>query len=201
MKTAPLGLGLLGLLTLGCGIAPQEPPRAYLPWEEGLTLQYENPSLPPGQEPLQQRVQVRVAASRLEGGIRKVRLVTSSLQTQKSELFQSREGSWALCPEGQAPFQLLPEGFPDSARTWEVRGFQFRVIGRAVHEIPGLKLPPRQDRTGVWVEIRNPQGGQRRVYYLPDIGEAETFELRDGGWVCINRLVSRGFTDAPAAKP
>lgn len=200
MSARRLGFGLLALLALGCRIAPPEKARIYLPWEEGLTLQYENPSQPASADPLQRRVQVRVAASRLDGEVRKIRLTTSSLQGQKSELFHSQRGSWALVPEGHPPVVLLPEGFPNTQSSWEVQGFRFRLLGRAIHEIPGLKLPPRQERTGVWVEIENLQGQKRRIFYLPDIGEAETLEFHGGTWVCINRLVSRGFTDAPAAK-
>jgi len=45
------------------------------------------------------------------------------------------------------------------------------------------------------------RGPRQRSFFLPGIGEAETREWLDGRWVVTNRLVSRGFTDAPAAGP
>jgi hypothetical protein len=73
------------------------------------------------------------------------------------------------------------------------------VIGRAAWEGAAL-LPPTADPVGVWVETGPPQGVHRRTLYLPNLGEVESREERDGTWVVVNRLVARGFTDLPAIK-
>ena len=80
-----------------------------------------------------------------------------------------------------------------------MRGTKFRVLGRAVADLHGLKLPDTADRVGVWVESESPQGPRLRTYFLPDIGEVETLVWRQGAWLSANRLVSRGFTDAPVS--
>jgi hypothetical protein len=55
---------------------------------------------------------------------------------------------------------------------------------------------------GVWVEAQPARGPLRRTLYLPDLGEVESLELRDGAWIAVNRLVGRGFTDLPiSARP
>ena len=75
-----------------------------------------------------------------------------------------------------------------------------RVIGRAALQNPDLKLPDDYDRIGLWVEMETRDGSKRRIFFLPGIGEAESQVLKGGQWVAVNRLVSRGFTDAPTVK-
>jgi hypothetical protein len=97
---------------------------------------------------------------------------------------------------------MLPEGFPDLVERWEDknRNTTFRVIGRAALQNPDLKLPDDYDRIGLWVEMETRDGSKRRIFFLPGIGEAESQVLKGGQWVVANRLVSRGFTDAPTVK-
>lgn len=199
MKTRALVLPLLALGLLGCGMVPPEPPRSYVPIEEGLTLQYEDPSHP-SKDPFHDRVQVRVAASRLENGVRKLLLTTTSHQGQTQVYYLERDGGF-FRPQGeQGATALFPEGFPHRVQRWESQGMHFRLLGHAMVSIPGLSLPPDQDRLGVWVEASDDSGPIRRTYYLPGIGEAESYRRDQDRWVCVNRLVARGFTDAPALK-
>lgn len=196
MSPRLLPLLLLGLL--GCGFAPPEAARIYVPTETDLTLQYEDPSRA-GVDPFQNRVQIRVAGSRLEGNSRQLLLTTSGRFGQTQTPFREKDGGLTLV-QGNQEAVLLPEGFPTRIQHWESRDLHFRVLGYAIRQIPGLSLPASQDRLGVWVEVSDAAGPIRRTYYLPGIGEAEAFEPRNGSWVCVNRLVAQGFTDAPTLK-
>jgi hypothetical protein len=77
------------------------------------------------------------------------------------------------------------------------------VIGRGYWNGP-LELPDT-DRMGVWVEARRPGGARLRGFFLPKLGEVEVLEERVENnvsrWVSVNRLVSRGFTEAPPVRP
>lgn len=199
MKRLALVLPLLALGLVGCGLVPPDPPRSYVPIEEGLTLQYEDPSHP-SKDPFHDRVQVRVAGSRLENGVRKLLYTTTNHQGQTQVFYLEREGGLFRPQPDQSTTVLFPEGFPHRVQRWESQAMHFRLLGHAIHPIPGLSLPPDQDRLGVWVEASDASGPIRRTFYLPGIGEAEGYEPRNGTWVCVNRLVARGFTDAPALK-
>lgn len=183
------------LFALAC--QPQGAAPVYAPWEEGLTLAFEDPSLPQPRRS-QERLQVRVARSSVRPGApRLVQLDMTSLRGQLSLTLRQQDGGIALLGEdAHVLAQTLPPGFPETA-TWADRGTQFRVIGRAAWAGAAL-LPSTAAAVGVWVEARPPQGPRRRTLYLPNLGEVETQEERDGAWVPVNRLVDRGFVDLPA---
>jgi len=193
--TACLGLTLLGTACRWAGMPSQE--KLYAAHEAGLTLIYENPLLPT-EARHSERLQVRVAASKDVDGGKAVRITYTSLRGEFSTLYFQKDGSIFLSEDGKTPgFMVYPPGFPDRVTQWEARGTKFRVLGRAEADLHGLKLPDTSDRVGIWVELEAPQGARQRTFLLPDIGEVETLAWRGGAWVCINRLVSRGFSDAP----
>lgn len=168
----------------------------YGPHEAGLTLIYENPSLPEAQR-AEQRQQLRVEASKeVDGGVM-VRRSYSSLSSPPMDLvvFHRSGGTALVRPDGGARLQVLPEGFPERVRAWELQGTRYRVLGRSEARL-SLALPPEQ-RLGVWVESVPAKGPRTRVLYLPGLGEVESLVQEGNGWICVNRLVSRGFTDAP----
>ncbi|MDP1833169.1 MAG: hypothetical protein Q8K67_14005 [Geothrix sp.] len=185
-------------LLLGLACQPRTDPPIYGPWEEGLTLAFEDPSQPQPQRSAN-RLQVRVARSAMApGSPRLVQLDLASTRGQLSLLLRHQDGGIALVGEdGQVLAHSLPSRFPDTA-PWVERGTAFRVIGRARWEGAAI-LPPTSDAIGVWVEARSPHG-RRRTLYLPGLGEVEAQEERDGTWVAVNRLVARGFTDLPILK-
>lgn len=183
------------LLAAALACAPTEP-AVYGPGEAGLTLIYENPSLPEAQRS-EQRQQLRVVASKeVDGGVM-VRRSYSSLSTPPMDLvvFHRGGGTTLLRPDGGTPILLLPEGFPERVRNWEVQGTRYRVLGRAEARLP-VALSPEQ-RLGVWVESAPAKGPRTRVLYLPGLGEAESLVQDGSSWVCVNRLVAMGHTDAP----
>ena len=191
---------LLAGLTAAC--QPQREAPAYGPWAEGLTLAFEDPSLPQP-ERSQRRQQVRVSRSALAPGAPKlVQLEVASLSMPPAPVLMRHEkgGIALLDGQGRVVAQPLPAGFPEVA-SWEAHGTAFRVVGRALWEGAAL-LPPTYDPVGIWVEARQAQGPPRRSLFLPNLGEVETQELRQGAWVPVNRLVAMGFTDPPAhARP
>jgi hypothetical protein len=190
-----LGALLLGTACQWAGLPARA--KVYAAHEAGLTLQYENPQLAP-EARFGERIQARVAASKdVEEG-RAVRITYTSLRGESSALFFQKDGGLFLSQDGKTPGLLVyPAGFPDGISQWEVRGTKFRVLGRAVADLHGLKLPDTADRVGVWVEFESAQGLRQRTFLLPDIGEAETLTWHKGAWISTHRLVSRGFTDAP----
>lgn len=193
-------LACLPLLTLtACRwVAPEPREKVYAAHEAGLTLQYENPLTVSGDR-FSDRMQVRVATSKVGSQGRAVRVVYTSRQGEISAVYLQKDGGVYLSQDGVTPGILIyPPGFPDRVTHWEVRGSHFKVLGRAGFDPKGLNLPDTSDTVGVWVESESPQGVRQRTFLLPDIGEVETLEWRDGTWICVNRLVSRGFTDAPA---
>ena len=195
IRVACLGLALL---STGCGwLGMPTRERVYGAHEAGLTLHYENPQLAPDAR-ANERIQVRVAASKDTAEGRIVRITYTSLQGELSVLYLQKDGGTFLVQDGSKPGTMVyPVGFPDRVTDWKVRDTRFRVLGRAAMNLPGLRLPDTADRVGVWVESESPQGQRQRAFLLPDIGEAETLVWREGAWICTSRLVSRGFTDAP----
>ena len=187
-------------LLSACACMPQPGHQVYGPREEGLTLAYEDPSLPQPQQS-QERLQVRVAkASFPSAGTGTVLLDYTSLRGSLTLALRHQAGGIALLgPDGKDLAQLLPEGFPRVA-SWQARGTSFQVIGRGAWDGAAM-LPSTSPSVGVWVEARPASGVTRRTLYLPDLGEVESLELRQGVWIPVNRLVARGFTDLPAAKP
>ena len=196
---APAALLAL-LLASGCDRMLQpELPLVYAPWEEGLTLAYENPSLPSNHRQ-ESHFQRRVQSSKL-GPHGRVVVETDGTFTSQTELTcLVQDGGVSLGADPDSKLRLLPKGFPDSTPRWEDRGILHWVVGRAAVTLPGVRLADPQANLGVWVESAPVAGGgpRSRTLYLPDVGEAETLLWQDGGWVPVFRLVSRGFTDAPA---
>jgi hypothetical protein len=196
-----LSLAAPAVLLLSLACQPRAASPVYGPWEEGLTLAFEDPSQPQPQRSLD-RLQVRVARSSMAPGPPQlVQLDQTSLRSQMSTVVRYQDGGIALMgADGQVVAQTLPPGFP-ATTSWVDRGVQFRVVGRATWEGAAI-LPATSDPVGVWVEARPPQGPRRRILYLPNLGEVESQEERGGGWVTVNRLVARGFPDlAPAPLP
>ena len=191
------------LLLTGCDATLMPPkPAVYAAWEEGLTLGYENPSLPSAKR-LQERFQVRVKEARPNAGGRLV-VQTMTTLTGASELtFLQADGGVSLGanPEGRA--RILPAGFPDRTPRWEDRGIYHWVVGRACVTLPGVRFAEPGPVLGVWVEAAPLHGaGPRwRTLYLPDVGEAETLQWQNGAWQCVWRLTSRGFTDVLTTRP
>lgn len=202
MKRLPL-LACLGFISLGSGcgwIGPVPRERVYAAHEAGLTLQYENPSNP-SEKRFEDRIQVRVASTKEGEFGRAVRVTFTSLRGEFSTLYFQKDGGISLSQgENHPTTQIYPPGFPDRVTQWESGGTRSRVLGRAVIDLHGLRLPETSEKVGVWVESESPKGLRQRTFLLPDIGEVETQVWRDGTWVCINRLVSRGFTDTPTPR-
>ena len=190
-----LALGIL-LLAAGCDrmIMPQQD-AVYAPREAGLTLVYQNPSAPE-----RGRLQVRVKhTEETSVGLEVVETFTT-LTGQSEATFRQKEGLVALKVDGTNEINLLPEGFPDRVSRWEERGFMNFVVGRSQVDLPGVKLPD-PDAVGVWVESvpPSPGGVRRRTLLVPNYGEVETLNWKNGRWVIVNILVSQGFTDPPPA--
>jgi hypothetical protein len=190
---------LLLAATLACDpMARQGGPPTYAPWEEGLTLVYEDPSRPP-EDRVKERQQVRVKEAKPTPAGRVVTLSYASLSSHwESSTFQRQGGVYLGAAPTEAA-QVLPEGFPDRVNRWEGRNRTYWVVGRATRSLPGVHPAGSPGATGVWVESAplSGEGPRRRTFYLPDIGEAESLEWRGGQWVCVLRLASRGFTDVP----
>jgi hypothetical protein len=171
----------------------------YGPWYEGLTLVFEDPSLPHPQREAE-RMQVRVARSTLAPGAPGlVQLDLTSLQGQTTMWARHHQGGIDWVDEhGQVLSVALPVHFPEIP-AWVDHGIQFQVIGRAAWEGAAI-LPATSDPIGIWVEARSPQDRRLRVLYLPNLGAVESREERNGTWVVVHRLVARGFTDLPASR-
>ncbi|HJV89093.1 MAG TPA: hypothetical protein VJ623_02210 [Holophagaceae bacterium] len=194
-RLAPLGL----LLLLGaCKFKRQEAPAIYAPFEEGLTLGYEDPSLTTPEEQRATRFQVRVSQGLLDPdkpGL--LKLTQSSLTTAPfTYMVRVDDGSLELLKEdGTTNAWVFPKGFPDRVAQWrdEARQLEYRVIGPAAWDNPaGVKGV--HDPVGIWVEADGP-GGKRRSLFLRGLGEVEGQVLRGHDWVTVRRLVDRAFTD------
>jgi hypothetical protein len=196
---APAGAVLLALAcSTGCDrvLIPAAHP-VYAAWEEGLTLGFEDPSLPSGPR-FQKRQQVRVKTSSPIGSALAVTKTFTSLSGQWDGQVLAKDGGVMLQSEHSAGTLLLPEGFPDRVSRWEARGSFNWVVGRACVTLPGVRLADPGGTVGVWVEsLALDTGARTRTLYLPDIGEAETLVWNQGRWVATNILVTRGFTDVP----
>jgi len=191
---------LVPLALLAClACQPKAAAPDYGPWEEGLTLDFENPTLP---QPLrsEQRLQLRVTRSPLAPGPpHLIQLDLASTKGRVTVLVNHHEGGIDLVDEhGRVLGMILPPHFPE-IQSWTDRGIDYQIVGRGAWEGASL-LPPTSNPVGVWVEARSPQGPRRRVLYLPNLGGVEAREERGGAWVVVNRLVARGFTDLPSLK-
>jgi hypothetical protein len=195
----PLLFLVPAVLLVGLACQPKAATPVYGPWEEGLTLAFEDPSLPQPQRS-EGRLQVRVAHTTSNPGAPTlVQLELTSYRGRLDLAFMHQDGGVALVDDKeQVLAQPLPIGFPNLAK-WVDGGTQFSLVGRAAWDGAAL-LPATSDPVGIWVESQSPQGVHRRILFLPNLGEVETREQRAGAWVVVNRLVSRGFTDPPALK-
>jgi hypothetical protein len=199
MKSGALAAGL-GLLALVIGCDPRlmpERPAVYGPWEEGLTLGYENPSSPAGMRE-QDRIQVRVKRSLATAEGRRVVLNISSMAGAMDTTFLQSGGGITMVNVPEDKSRVLPKGFPDHVSRWQDQGQMNWVVGRASVAFPGVQLEPGSGQ-GVWVEsvpVHGP-GMRLRTLFLPGIGKAEILVFRNGNWYSIFHLASRGFTDAP----
>lgn len=194
-----LALCAMGILVLACD-HPAAQGQIFAPTETGRILAYENPSLP-RDERHRERLQVRIAQTERAAGKLLVKKTFTTLQGQMDVLFAYEDGGVTLMKDPHSPvLVVLPKGFP-GVRSWEDRGQRFHVEGRAGMPDTGLLLDDTINPVGVWVasEPTEGSGPKRRTFYLENLGEVETQELRDGAWVSINRLVEFGFQDAPAA--
>jgi hypothetical protein len=198
MRRSQLVLVPIALLA-GLACQPRVASPVYGPWEEGLTLVYEDPSLPYPQREAE-RMQVRVARSTLAPGAPGlVQLDLTSLKDQTTTWVKHHEGGIDRVDEsGQVQSVILPVHFPE-VPAWVDHGIQFQVIGRAAWEGAAI-LPATSDAIGIWVEARSPQDRRLRVLYLPNLGAVESRVERSGTWVVVQRLVARGFTDLPASR-
>jgi hypothetical protein len=197
MRPALTLLPAVLLLALAC--QPHAAVPVYGPWEEGLTLVFEDPSQPEPQRSAD-RLQVRVAHATMQPGPPSlVQLDLANTRGQLTLRLRHQAGGITLVGEdGRVLAQSLPPGFP-ALPGWTDLGTEFRVVGRATWDGAAL-LPATSDPVGVWVEARPAQGPRRRTLYLPNLGEVEAREERNGTWVTVNRLVARGFTDLPPSK-
>ncbi len=189
------------LLASGLACERTDPNQLFAPAEVGLTLAYENPSLP-APERAQERLQVRIA--RVEQADKKLMVTKTfaTLQGQMDVLFAYEDGGVSLMRDPKTPaLVVLPPRFPN-VRPWEERGRRYQVAGRAAMPETGLRLPETMDRTGVWVDSESidGKGPKLRSFFLPRLGEVETQEFHDGKWVAVNRLFSYGFEDLPFKK-
>ena len=195
---------VLCALVLGTGCDQKLMPRKaafFAPWEEGLTLGYENPGLPPAQRE-QERFQVRVKEARPSAAGRVVVLTTTTLTGSVDVTFLQEDGGVVLGSGPEGGIRILPRGFPDRTSQWEDRGVFHHVVGRACVSLPGVKFGEPGPVEGVWVEAMpmHALGPRTRTLYLPGVGEAETLVWKDGQWQTAFRLTSRGFSDLPATR-
>ncbi|MBL0210667.1 MAG: hypothetical protein IPQ13_07110 [Holophagaceae bacterium] len=189
---------LVALLGSGLACERTAPETLYAPAEAGLTLAYENPSLPQPRRG-QERMQVRIAKVEKEDAKLFVTKTFTTFEGQMDVLFCCENGGVDLMKDPKTKaLVVLPPHFPD-VQAWEERGRRHRVEGRAAMPETGLALPDTLGRVGVWVasETLDGKGPRRRTFYLPRLGEIETQEFQEGRWIVVNRLFSYGFSDLP----
>lgn len=190
-------------MLLVCSLAcePTDPNQLFAPMEAGLTLAYENPSLPQPRR-TQERMQARIAKVEQVDGKWLVTKTFTTFEGQMDVLFSYENGGVSLMKDSKTPAAvLLPAHFPN-VKPWEERGRRFRVEGRAAMPETDVNFPGTLRRMGVWVasESVDGKGPKRRTFFLPRLGEIETQEFQEGKWVTVNRLFSYGFSDLPFTK-
>lgn len=204
MKAGPAALALLVLLA-GAGCRPTaEAPEVFEAWEEGSTLIFENPTLPdapPARTRFHERLQKQVVRRVDEGGLRRVETRLSTFQGQQTVTVLVKDGGVSILDPLGRQIMVLPPGFPERTSSWHTASHRWRVLGRARWERPQPAFPATRPVEGIWVEGEPLQGDPRlRIFYLPDIGEVEKREWRDGAWVTTALLVGWNFQEIPRAK-
>ena len=170
-------------------------------WEEGRTLIFEDPTLPdapPARLRSQQRLQKQVVRTSESPAGRLVETDFTTFQGRQSFTLQLTGGGVSLLDGQGRALPLLPEGFPESATAWTIPGYRMQVLGRAYWGRQAPAFPANRPPEGVWVEGESLHGGARiRLFYLPDFGEVEKRELRDGKWVTTSLMVGWSFQEVP----
>lgn len=206
MKAALLPAALLLLLVgvqQGCRPALEGAER-YEAWEEGMTLIFENPSLPdaaPARQRFHERYQKQVIRSEANGVERRVETQFTTYQGQQVVALVLKDGGVSLQEAQGRGTLILPQGFPERTSSWTSGGYRMKVLGPARWERDKPGFPATRPPEGIWVE-GEPQGlGTRtRVFYLRDFGEVEKREWRDGKWVTTNLMVGFSFQEIPRPK-
>jgi hypothetical protein len=198
---APVALLLL-LTSLVTGCRPEEAAaETFEAWEVGRTLIFENPAIPeapPLRTRFQERLQKQVVRTTDGTAGRRIETVFTTFQGQQAVNLLLKGGGVSLVDSQGRLLIVLPEGFPDRKSSWESTGYRLRVLGRARWERNKPEFPATRPPEGVWVEGEPLQGGVRiRIFYLPDFGEVEKREWRDGKWVTTNLMVGWSFQEIP----
>lgn len=184
----------------GCRPAPGRG-EIFAAWEEGRTLIFEDPTLPDApnvSRRFQQRLQKQVVRSSEAPSGRLVETVFSTFQGQQAFTLQLKDGGVSLLDGQGRVLRVLPEGFPDSATAWTIPGYRMQVLGRAHWGRQSPAFPATRPPEGVWVEGESLLGGPRiRLFYLPDFGEVEKREWRDGKWITTSLMVGWSFQEIP----
>lgn len=198
-----LAVALVLLAGSGCRPTP-ETAEVFEAWEEGRTLIFENPTLPdgpPARTRFHERFQKQVVRRVDEDGGRRIETVFSTFKGRQTINVYLKDGGVSLLDPQGRQLLVLPKGFPERTATWQVPGYRMRVLGRARWEREQPAFPATRPPEGVWVEGEPLQGDARiRVFYLPDFGEVEKREWRDGTWVTTNLMVGWNFQEIPRAK-
>lgn len=206
MKAALVPAALFLLLAgvqQGCRPALDAAER-YEAWEAGMTLVFENPSLPdaaPAQQRLHERYQKQVVTSEENGAERRVGTQFTTYQGQQVVSLVLKDGGVSLQDALGRGTLILPQGFPERTSSWTSGGYRMKVLGRARWERDKPGFPATRPPEGIWVEGEPLGPGTRtRVFYLRDLGEVEKREWRDGKWVTTNLLVGFSFQEIPRPK-
>jgi hypothetical protein len=204
MKLAVLATVAVLAFSQGCDrlLTPARP-RVYAAWEEGLTLGFENPQQADATARAATRQMVRVKEAKASAGGMIVTKTFTSFSGQWETRVLQNAGGVRLLTDAPGGILMLPEGFPDQVSRWSARGTYNWVVGRAAADLPGVRFADPGAAVGVWVEstAAGDPAQRTRTLFLPDLGEVETLTWNQGQgrWDCTNQLVTRGFTDLPAA--
>jgi hypothetical protein len=174
------------------------------PWEVGRTLIFENPSIsdaPPERVRFNRRIQKQVVRSTEDGSGLRVDTTYTTFQGQQGINLLLKDGSVSLIDAQGKRFPILPEGFPDRTSSWQAGTYRMRVLGRGRWGRQAPVLPATRPPEGVWVEGEPILAGPKvRILYIPDFGEVEQLEWRNGKWVTTNLMVAWTFQDVPRGR-
>jgi hypothetical protein len=173
-------------------------------WEEGMTMIFENPTLPdasPASQRFHERYQKQVVRSVEAGGERRVGTQFTTFQGQQVVSLVLRDGGVQFQDAQGRAAMILPQGFPERTSSWTSGDYRMKVLGRARWDRDKPVFPAIRPPEGVWVEGEPLGAGTRtRVFYLPDFGEVEKREWRGGSWVTTNLMVGFSFQEVPRPK-